>query len=424
MGSRRRQRADVVAVSFGTLGDVLPFVGLGAELRRRGRDVTLISNAAPEFERRAREAGLEFVGLGTRQGYRRAVNDPDLWHPRRGLKTVVDGLLPEPLAEYRAVTASLRPGGVAVAHPFGFGARVAQDKHGIDCVTAVLSTCWLRSDHRVPVMVADWEVSQMAGPLKRLMWWLADRLLIDPAVKPGLDRACRQLDLPRIDRPFDGWIFSPLQTVGMFPEWFAPRQPDWPEPLELTGFVSDDGEGEPREDVEEFVEAGSAPVVVTAGSAKTEARRFVEPVLEACRNTGRRLLVAGLEPSRMPAEAAGLDDRGLAVEFVRYDAVLERCAAIVHHGGIGTTAAALRAGIPQIVRPIAHDHPDHAARIRRLGVGRRLTGRQFGPVSVAEALDELIGDDETTAACIRCATRVRENDALAEAVDVIEAVTE
>lgn len=407
----------MLLTSFGTLGDVLPFVGVGAELARRGHDVTVLTHR--RFADLVDGAGLDFVAIGCRRRYRRAVDDPDLWHPTRGLKTVMNRLLPDPLVGYEAVMDHAGDDTVAITHPFAFGSHLARDRHGIDCATLVLSPCLLRSRRRVPVMYGDRELSQMARPIKQLMWWLADRILIDPATTPRLHRACRRLGLPPVQRPFDGWIHSDQLTIGLFPPWFAPPQPDWPDSVELTGFSLYFPATDVPAPVAAFVDAGSPPLVATTASATVDGNDFVAPIVRACRATGDRALFLGTDPAVSLPDS----DQFLAADFAPLDRVLPHCRALIHHGGVGTTAAGIRAAIPQLVRPVAHDHPDQAARIQRLGIGARLLADEFTAPALVEHLDPIDGalaDDGLRRRCRRRARQVYNNNGLHDACTLIE----
>ncbi len=407
-------RPQVIVTSFGTRGDVYPFIGLGAEFRRRGYDVVMVSNEY--FRRPAVDAGLVFRAQGTAEAYRRAMNDATLWNPWQGLDAVMTSLIPDPIATYETLLDIIasRPA-ILISHPFALAPRLMHETRNTPCVTAVLSTSLFRSNYRVPVMYRTMELSKMIWPFKRVMWALADRLLIDPAVCPVLNPARRHLGLEPIRRPFDGWIFSPQLTVGMFPPWFAPPQPDWPESVELTDFPLYSPPAVVPHQVEAFIDNGAAPVVATCGSALGDWDAVVESVIGACMETGRRALFLGRRDEKVTQR--GDSGQFLAVPFAPFDAVFERCGAVIHHGGIGTTAAALQAGIPQVVRPIAHDHPDHAARIEKLGVGRRILAGDFTAGAVAKALNELLDDDLVDNQCRRRARQTRDGDGLRECCD-------
>jgi UDP:flavonoid glycosyltransferase YjiC (YdhE family) len=148
-----------------------------------------------------------------------------------------------------------------------------------------------------------------------------------------------------------------------------------------------------------------------------QAASFFTAAVEACRRLGRRGLLltkfADQVPSELPADVRHF-------EYVPFSRVLPRVAAIVHHGGIGTTAQGLRAGIPQLIMPLSHDQPDNAARLARLGVGDQLAPASFRGDRVAEKLSRLLDSPAVRTNCAQVAARFDGIDPLAEACAVVE----
>jgi UDP:flavonoid glycosyltransferase YjiC (YdhE family) len=428
-----RHPADVILMPVGSHGDVHPFVGVGRALAARGHRVTVV--AAEPFAPLAREfppaagpaetagptpAGgwAEFVRVGTAEEYERFIRDPDLWHPSRSLAAV---FRPEPVERavrdgYRAIADRYRPGRtVVVAGTLAFAARIAHDALGVPLATVDLQPQSLLS-------AADPPVFPQASPprlpawLNRLAYRLADRFVIDPLVAPPVNRVRADLGLPPVRRVWTTWRHSPQRVLGLFPAWFA-SAPDWPPQARLTGFVRyDQAERPVSAAVEQFLNEGEPPVVVSFGSAMRQGRPYLAAAAEACRRLGRRglLLAKGGEqvPSPLPAGVRHAD-------YAPFSRVFPRAAAVVHHGGIGTTAQALAAGVPQLVMPLAFDQPDNAARVRRLGVARELRPRRFTPARVAAELEKLLKDPAVPAAC-RAAAAKMADDPLPRTCELIE----
>jgi UDP:flavonoid glycosyltransferase YjiC (YdhE family) len=130
---------------------------------------------------------------------------------------------------------------------------------------------------------------------------------------------------------------------------------------------------------------------------------FFVTALAACRRAGIRALFATKFPATLPA----LPPEILPVTYAPFSTLLPRCAAIVHHGGIGTTSQALAAGIPQLIRPFSHDQPDNAARVRRLGVGECLWPRDFTVENLAAALADSLGDEDRRKKCATFGEQLR-----------------
>jgi UDP:flavonoid glycosyltransferase YjiC (YdhE family) len=245
-----------------------------------------------------------------------------------------------------------------------------------------------------------------------------DRAAIDPLIAPALNTFRAELGLKPLRRVFKDWIHSPDCVIGLFPEWFAPQRADWPAQVRLTGFpLYDAAVHEPLPDeLEAFLDAGSAPVLFAPGSANASAGEFFETSLRACEQAGRRALFVSRYGSQM---AGSLPDWARHFDYLPFSAALPRCSAFVSHGGIGSVSQGFRAGVPQIVRPMGFDQFENGQRAERLGVARVLPVKSHRESAIAAALDEL-ATAERAAACHRVAERFGGRLALAEAAEIVE----
>jgi rhamnosyltransferase subunit B len=410
--------ANILLLPIGSAGDVHPFVALGIALRDRGHRVTVITSAY--FDGLLRKAGLDSVGLGSVEEFELLLLNPDGWHPRRGFQVVFrNGVLPWVRHIYDLIAERYIPGEtVVVASLLAFGARLAQEKLGVPMVSVELQPVMLRSSYQAPVLpglaMPDW----LPGPLKRLAYWLGDVLVIDPVVAPATNAVRAELGLPPVRRLLDQWWHSPERIIGLYPAWYAPPQPDWPKQLALTGFPLFDERGltEAPRAVLDFLDGG-APIAFTAGSAMRLGHAFFAEAAEACRLLGRRGLLVTRYPDQLPAT---LPDGVMHCPYIPFSQLLPRSAALVHHGGIGTTAQALAAGVPQLVMPMSHDQPDNAARVVRLGVARSLPPHRFKAPAVARLLDELVNSATLAERCREVARNFHGADPITEACRLIE----
>src|SRR5690606_14357109 len=197
---------------------------------------------------------------------------------------------------------------------------------------------------------------------------IGDHFVIDPILAPAINPLRRELGLPPVSRFLHEWWHAPRLTIGLFPEWYAPPQADWPSQTELTDFpLYDEAELEPpSDDLQQFLAAGDQPVAFTAGSAMALGSDFYRAAVEACVRGGLRGVLLTRYTEQLPKD---LPDTVKHVPYAPFSQLLPRCATLVHHGGIGTTAQGLAAGVPQLIMPMSHDQPDNADRIQRLGVG-------------------------------------------------------
>jgi UDP:flavonoid glycosyltransferase YjiC (YdhE family) len=411
-----------LVIAIGSHGDVHPMLGIATALRDRGHRVTFV--ASGYFEALARGAGFDdFVALGTAEEFRKQLGNPDLWHPMRAFKAVfLDNVFPATRAMYDAVVERALPGEtIVVAHTLALGARLAQEKHGIPTVSVHLSPSVFRSVHELPRLGGSPFRTWMPVPVKRLFWKIADTLFIEPALGGPMNAIRAELGLGPIRGLIDTWWHSPLLTLGLFPSWFAAVQPDWPKSVRLTTFPLYDERGvTPMSDpLKKFLDAGDPPIAFTPGSAMTFGRAFFEASAKACHRIGKRGLLLTRHGEQIPPN---LPPGVIHVDYAPFSELLPRCAALVHHGGIGTTAQALAAGVPQLVMPLAHDQFDNADRVRRLGVGTWITLRRYSARAAAAKLNALLTDKRVADACRQVAARFVGVDAMAQTCELIEQV--
>ncbi len=385
-------------MGLGSAGDVHPVVGLGLALAGRGHRVTVATN--PQFEPLVRRVGLGFEPVGTAEELRQAMEDPDLWHPTRGLRFMIDYLLLPKLDLLYDMAAAFaaQDDAVIVAPCTALGARVAQEQLGLRLVTFHLQPSVLRSMHDTPVL-GPWQLGNWAPrPLKQLQFQLVDLLLIDRLINRGLTGFRAKHGLGPVRHIADRWWNAPDRVIGLFPDWFAPLQPDWPPQVVLTGFPlwDETGYSDVPAELETFLAAGPPPIVFTPGSAMLHGHEFFREAVEACKRLRRRGVLLTRHPEQLPDR---LPDDVLHVEFVPLSWLAPRSAAIVHHAGIGTLAQGLAAGIPHLAMPMSHDQPDNAARLRRLGVGLTLWPKQFRAPRIAAALEQLLDSPDVQQRC-------------------------
>jgi len=405
----------------GSSGDVHPFLGIGARLAGRGHAVRVLT--AEPFAGAAARAGLDFIPTISARQYQEVTEDPDLWHPTRGPKLVFSVARDHLRRLYALLAEVYEPGTVLVGHTLSLPTRLFEDRYRVPAATVHLAPNTLRTVHGQYILQPGQNLARLPRWLQRAFWWLADRFMIDPGLAPALNEFRRELGLGPVERLFRDFIHSPRRVIGLFPEWFGPPRPDWPKQVRLTGFPLFDEAGQHPADpvLEAFLAAGEPPIAFTAGSANRQAAAFFAAAVEAAGRLGRRALLLTAYPEQLPAE---LPATALHVAYAPFSEVLPRCAALVHHGGIGTSAQGLAAGVPQLVRPMAFDQGDNAAHLERLGVGRWIQVAKFTPRRVAEALETLLGREEVAAACRRWQQALAEPDPVEQTCDLLEEVGE
>jgi rhamnosyltransferase subunit B len=395
----------VLVLAVGTAGDVYPFLRIARELIARGHRVTLLGIQVHAAA--AASAGVPFHALGTEAQYRAALEHPDVWHPRKGFGVLWAGMRDgvDALPDYVATLPADEPLAL-LAHPLALvgAALVRARRPGLRLVAAWLAPANLRTVHDPltigPLRIPRW----MPLAWRRWLWRRVDARLVDPVAVPDINAAYARYQLAPVRH-----FIPTLQGIAdahltLFPPWFGATPPDWPRPLAEGAFALYDPHltaSLPAE-MEDFLRAGAAPVVFTPGSGNRQAQRWLARSLEAARRLGRRAVL--LTPHRAQVPAL-LPADVLWLPYVPLRALLPRVAALVHHGGIGTTAEALRAGVPQVIVPLAYDQFDNAARVTALAAGCGLAGGAAGarPRALARALERLLASAEIRAGCANVA---------------------
>ncbi|MFG0291059.1 MAG: nucleotide disphospho-sugar-binding domain-containing protein [Rhodopirellula sp. JB044] len=420
----------------GSRGDVNPIVAIGRELSRMGFECHV--SVAEPYAEIVENAGLTANVVIDRETFDRVVSQSQFWRPWTGARRVLTEVAEKFFKPHLSLLDRLFvPGSTAVvAHPLDFAARVFRD---------VTPECRLSSVHLAPAMMRCPESPPRLLPdrgwtravlpegwprLNRLTYYLADVAFLDPALAPVINNERKfRADLASVRRLLNQWWHSPDQILALYPRWYAPEiaeqyaRPRGDAPaMQFVGFPLDDGVGVEEANSQETNRHETAidrraaaeplprdkPLLVTTGSAHHGNASFVTRVAEIASASG--VSVAWCCPSN-PGGVTHPNIRG--VGYIPLGQWLPHCCAIIHHGGIGTTSRAIHAGTPQLIRPMAFDQFDNAARVERLGFGVYL--RRDG--DLASAINKLLvmtggqtvlppAEPDTRVAAVRAATRI------------------
>ena len=392
-------------MAAGTAGDVYPFLRIARQLRERGHRVTLLGVAV--HAGMAASEGVPFHALGSEAQYRAALEHPDVWHPRKGFGVLWAGMRDsaDMLPDHVAALPADEPLAM-LAHPLALpGAALARARRpDLRVVAGWLAPANLRTVHDPmtfgPLRIPRW----MPHAWRHWLWRRLDAALIDPVAVADINAAHARYGLTPVRHFIDHLQSVADANLTLFPTWFAATPPDWPRPLAEGVFALHDPQlaATLAPELEQFLHAGDSPVVLTPGSGNRQAARWLARAVEAVRLTGRRALLLTPHRAQVPAS---LPPGMLWLPYVPLRTLLPRAAALVHHGGVGTTAEALRAGVPQVVVPLAYDQFDNAARVTALHAGCGLPGGTAGarPRALARALGRLLASPRIAEGCRRAA---------------------
>jgi UDP:flavonoid glycosyltransferase YjiC (YdhE family) len=380
--------------------------------------VTLVANE--NARRWADEHGFEFHPLFSQAEIGEILANPDFWHPVKG---------PYAGAKWgsryidrqcdQLMTIAAQGQCVLVANPGIFAARMVSEKLGRPLITLLLQPWMIPSISAPPIMPGGMTLPHWAPrPVGRL-YWSAVHFVGDMLVRSEINRTRTRLGLPRIRRVLEWWV-SADRVLGLFPDWYGRPQADWPGQVRLSGFPMYDGApaGPLADEVREYCDADSPPLVFTFGTGMMHAAAVFHDAIKVIGRLQRRAILLTRFREQLPET---LPPNVRHFEFVPLRGLLPHVAAIVHHGGIGTTAQALAAGVPQLITPWSWDQPDNAHRLERLGVARSIPVRRVTPDRMAVALESLL-TPERRARCREVAATFSNVDSLDVAADQIEEI--
>jgi UDP:flavonoid glycosyltransferase YjiC (YdhE family) len=406
----------VLLPTMGSAGDVHPFIALAAALKARGHRATILTN--PLFQGTIEAQGIGFIPVGSIAAAHAAIANPELWHLRKGFSVIAPVIVPAIAEVYRLIERHADSSTVVAFSSLAFGARVAQEKLGVPSASV----------HLQPSVIRTYADQGMMGNLRlsatRPKWFkqglfgLVDALILDRKLKQPLNELRRTLGLSPVKRVMHRWLHSPELTIAFFPPWFAAPQPDWPANTHTVGFpLWDAADAAPSAAVEEFLAAGEPPVVFTPGSAGSTMQGFFAESVAAAGRLGLRAMLVTNYPDQVPKT---LPSNVKVFGYLPFSQVLPRAALLVYHGGVGTLAQGIKAGIPHLVVPHGFDQFDSGWRIEQLGLGRCIPQRRYRVRRVVAALQSLLGDEASSARRKELASRIDSEDAVARACALIE----
>lgn len=387
-------RATILAP--GSRGDVQPYIAIGQALRSLGHGCSIVTTM--DHEELVRAFGLEVATI--------PVNVAAELQRVETNRAIEGGGV---VASFRQFAAIAKRAARSLAQ-VGLDAARGADLVVTNFTTALVADgiskklrVPLVQAYNVPVTVTSSLPGALFpgldfGPVSRRLSHRLTRAALWWTARSSANEACVEVlgaePAALLPGPHAGLLRGPV--LYGWSEGFLPRPADWAEEVRVTGFwfVEEPSSFTPPAELSRFLEGGPPPVCVGFGSMSTEDPREVSAmVLDAAKAARVRLVLlsgwAGLEPEMLSGEVASL-------AAVPHSWLYPRCRAVVHHGGAGTTAAAVRAGVPAVVVPFHGDQPFWASRVQKLGVGpapvprRKLTARRLAAAIEAAATNEAL----------------------------------
>jgi rhamnosyltransferase subunit B len=408
----------ILITTWGSLGDLHPLIALGLELRDRGHDIVFAT--AEDYRTRIESVGFPFHTLRPD-----LPEDPHLvaqtMDPKTGPKIVLRDLIIGHLREtYADLMAIARSFDFLVAHEIVYAAPLVTEVLKLPWANCVLAPSSFFSTYEPIVNSVYPFLAKLHRFGPNINRWVVNfaKSVTRPWGEP-VYQFRKELGLPPIQNPIIGDKFSPYLVLALFSSVLGSSQPDWPPKVVTTGSTFYDGSQEQQISPEllAFLDAGDPPLVFTLGSAAVNVAGdfYVESLQAALKLDRRAVLLMGDNPS-----PDNLPENIFACNYAPYSAIFPRACAIVHQGGIGTTAQGLRSGRPTLVMPYSHDQPDNAARLERLGVSRTIQRHQYRADRVAGELQRLLADPRYAAKAAEVSRIVQAEEGVRVACDAIE----
>jgi len=408
----------IVIVTLGSRGDVQPFLNLGIGLREVGHDVRIAT--AENFRDLVKEQEMDFIPLrgdikkmlSSSEGRKffKSKNPITLVRSMKRASTeLLQTMQDDILKALEGADASI------FSYLCGPVLDVAE-KTGLPCFLGLLNPVLPTSEYpnfAVTLKNLGPHLNLLTYDLLQFFMWMAFGSIRDRWRK-------ERLGLPK------GPIFRRIEKqkipiLAAYSAYVLPKPADWPEQAWITGYwhkrVQEDWQ--PPSELENFLASGPPPVCVTFGSMiDNEKDKIANLIKKTLENEGLRgILVAGWSGIKETEEG---NNKFYYLESIPYDWLFPQVAAVVHHGGAGTLAAALRAGIPSIVIPFVADQPFWAQQVYKLGVAPKPIKRSaLNEKRLSDALRIAVNDKGLRKKARELGHLICREDGIATAIEII-----
>ncbi len=408
---------NIALLSFGTRGDVQPYVALGKALKARGHDVLL--GAPDNFRDWVEGHGLPFHGLGF--DMEAFLRSPEIRRVMAGNWFALAGVWREKIQPmvrnlFDATWEAGRDADMIVYHPKVTGAPDVAEATGARLACVAPIPLFPTGDY--PLLTPKWNFGSRLNRLTYNAYYLSR-----PPYLKAINRWRRDamgLGKGPALAPLGGYKGGMAPRICAVSPSVVPRPRDWRKHDHMTGywFLEEGRDWRPDPALADFLQAGEPPVYIGFGSMTTRRPdRLTQQIVEGVRRAGVRALLAtgwgGLETLEVP-------DTVHVIEGAPHDALFRHVAAVVHHGGAGTTAAGLRAGRPTLVCPLGMDQPFWGHRVWTLGCGpqpQRL--KRLDADSFARGLEDLVRNAAYRARAADVARAIAKEDGIGQAIRIV-----
>ena len=395
-------------------------------LKEAGHTVTIAT--VKLYREKVESIGCKFIPLrpnideiGPEGDWAKKVNDS-----RHGAEFVARELIVPYIEEnYETIMSATEDCDLLISHVLTFVTPIVAEKRGIPWLTVMLQPATLLSAYDPPAFAFAVNLPKLKflGPVFFKFLFKVFAAFSYHWFKPVYELR-KIADVPN---PYSNPMmkyFSPFGTLAMFPSSFAEPQKDWPVNTFQIGFpLYADADSVISDKVSEFLKQGKAPIVFTLGTAVVEMKSdFFHIAYEAVKQTKVRAIFLIGDNSDHSTDEMSYDEHICISGYESYPLLFPECKAIVHQCGIGTTSQALYSGKQQILIPFAHDQPDNALRVKKLGCGVIVYAKQLSVEKLVKAINEIDSERKYSDNAAKYRSELLENDFEGKFMDAINKV--
>ena len=360
----------IFIVALGSFGDVNPFICLARELQRRSHDVVMLvsADAIAKVERN----GISAHPIITQQQYDTWRNMPREDDPDdENGKVLIHLALPAVDETIKYVWQHFEPGnslGITMTMQ-GIGLKFLEQRLSLPVIGVNLAP-------------RDWHGDDSTDTAQKFNAHFAE----------PFDNLSSALGLSKNQQGWYQTLITDKYTIGLYPQWFVNQANEKiAANMVPSHFLFDeDDDSQPLPDkLIEFLAHDDKPLAVTFGTYASTDDKLYRTVIEACVRLNKRAVLITKYPQQLPNP---LPSHCLHVDYVNLKQLFEHLCCIIHHGGIGTSAQAFRAGLPQLVYPMAFDQFFNADSVETLGCGSQIKAIDFNPDGLAASLSALLNN--------------------------------
>lgn len=413
----------ITILTIGTRGDVQPLIALGLGLKQTGYDIKIVTHSI--FESWVRNYGFDFAAIE---------GDPiGFLESEEGKKILESGS--NPIEFIRLFSQTISPfvdrlmtdmwqacqsTDAIIAHSALFWTYDLARKLGVPYFLACYTPQTPTTEY--PVAMGSGKslgslLNYLSYPLSSLFLWQIFRKPVNQWLKTNLGLSSRSF----LKSPLFSMRKQKVPFLYAYSNYVLPKPSNWRKEDYVTGywFLDSATDWTPPEDLTDFLNAGSAPVYIGFGSmSNREPETITNIALAALEKTNQRGIIAtgwgGISNIDLP-------DGVFKIESVPHDWLFPKCAAVVHHGGAGTTAAGLKADIPTIVVPFFSDQPFWGQIIANLGVGTEpIEQKELTVEKLSTAINTVVNSAQIKSCAINLGKQIRSENGVKNSVEAVE----